>query len=146
MRVADLRSPLRRPVREGERTALTAHGAGKIRTGDAVVFCKPAAVAAAVVRRDGRVLAGGHPADRARLGIIEEQLDVMAGQSDVIGQVAARVVPQGKVKGTARRAMTMALRGAADGLDAGGWLRGDPVRPVRRPGPGALACAVRRAC
>jgi hypothetical protein len=108
VRVADLQSPLRRPVREGERTALTAHGAGKIRTGDVVVFCKPVAVAAAVVRRDGRVQAGGHPADHARLGVIEQQLDAMAGVSGVIGQVAARVVSRGKVKGTARRAMTMA--------------------------------------
>ena len=81
MRVADLQSPLRRPLREGERTALTAHGAGKIRMGDAVVFCKPVAVAAAVVRRDGRVQAGGHPADHARLGVIEQQLDAMAGQA-----------------------------------------------------------------
>jgi hypothetical protein len=108
VRVSDLQSPLRRPLREGERTALTAHGAGKIRTGDAVVFCKPVAVAAAVVRRDGRVQAGGHPADHARLGVIEQQLDAMAGQSGVIGQVAAQVVPRGKVKGTARRSMTMA--------------------------------------
>jgi len=108
VRVADLQSPLRRPVREGERTALTAHGAGKIRTGDVVVFCKPVAVAAAVVRRDGRVQAGSHPADHARLGVIEQQLDAMAGVSGVIGQVAARVVSRGKVKGTARRAMTMA--------------------------------------
>ena len=42
-----------------------------------VVFCKPVAVAPAVVRRDGRVQAGGHPADHARLGIIEQQLDEM---------------------------------------------------------------------
>ena len=108
VRVADLRWPLRRPVREGERTALTAEGAGEIRTGEVVVFLKPVAVTPAVVRRDGRVQAGGHPADHARLGVIERRLDAMTGQPGVIGQVAARVIPRGKVKGTARRSMTMA--------------------------------------
>jgi hypothetical protein len=73
-----------------------------------VVFCKPVAVTPAVVRRDGRVQAGGHPADHARLGVIERQLDAMTGQPGVIGQVAAQVIPRGKVKGTARRSMTMA--------------------------------------
>ena len=108
VRVADLRSPLRRPLREGERTALTAQGAGEIRTGEMAVFLKPVAVTPAVVRRDGRVQAGGHPADHARLGVIEQQLDAMTGQPGVIGQVAAQVIPRGKVKGTARRSMTMA--------------------------------------
>jgi hypothetical protein len=108
VRAADLASPLRRPLREGDRTALTAAAGAKIRTGDMVVFCKPVAVAAAVVRRDGRVQAGGHPADHARLGIIEQQLDEMTGQPGTIGQVAAQVTPRGKVKGSARRAMTMA--------------------------------------
>jgi hypothetical protein len=73
-----------------------------------VVFCKPVAVAPAVVRRDGRVQAGGHPADHTRLGVLEQRLDAMTGQSDVIGQVAAQVIPRGKVKGTATRSMTMA--------------------------------------
>ena len=108
VRIADLRSPLRWPLREGDRTALTAAGGERIRTGDLVVFCKPVAVALAVVRRDGRVQAGGHPADHARLGVIEQQLDEMAGQPGVIDQVAAQTVPRGKVKGTARRSMTMA--------------------------------------
>jgi hypothetical protein len=72
------------------------------------VFCKPVAVAAAVVRRDGQVQAGGHPADHARLGIIEQQLDEMTGQPGTIGQAAAQARPQGKVRGTARRSMTMA--------------------------------------
>ena len=108
VRVADLASPLRWPLREGDRTALTAAGAGKIRTGDLVVFLRPVAVAPAVVRRDGKVQAGGHPADHARLGIIEQQLDEMTGRPDVIGMVAAQTVPRGKVKGIARRAMTMA--------------------------------------
>lgn len=108
VRVADLASPLRRPLREGDRTALTAAGAGKIRTGDLVVFLKLVAVAPAVVRRDGKVQAGGHPADHARLGIIEQQLDEMTGTPGVIDAVAAETVPRGKVKGTARRCMTMA--------------------------------------
>jgi len=106
--VADLRSPLLRPLREEDRTALTAAGGAKIRTGDVVMFLKPVAVARAVVRRDGRVQAGGHPADHARLGVIEQQLDAMTGQPGTIGQVAAQVTPRGKVKGTARRSMTMA--------------------------------------
>jgi len=103
VRAADLRSPVRRPLRDGDRTALTAAGGAKIRTGDLVVFCKPVAVAPAVVRRDGRVQAGGHPADHARLGVIEQQLDELAGQPGVIGQVAAETAPRGKVKGSARR-------------------------------------------
>ena len=72
------------------------------------VFLKPVAVAPAVVRRDGKVQAGGHPADHARLGILEQQLDEMTGQPGVIDLVAAQTVPRGKVKGTARRSMTMA--------------------------------------
>jgi hypothetical protein len=72
------------------------------------VFLKPVAVAPAVVRRDGRVQAGGHPADHARLGVIEAQLDAMTGQPGTIDQVAAGVVSRGKVKGTVRRSMTMA--------------------------------------
>ena len=108
VRAADLRSPLRRPLRAGDRTSLTAVGGEKIRTGDMVVFLKPVAVAPAVVRRDGRVQAGGHPADHARLGVIEQQLDEMTGQPGTIDEVAAQVTPRGKIKGSARRAMTMA--------------------------------------
>jgi len=107
--VADLACPVRRALREGDRTALTAAGTGRIRSGDLVVFCRPAVIAPAVVRRDGRVQAGGHPADHARLGILEQQLDEMTGQHDTIGQVAAQVKLAGKVKGTCRRSMTTAL-------------------------------------
>src|SRR6266487_3989288 len=82
IRAQDLRSPLRRPAGEADRTALTAAGAGVIRTGDMAVFCKLVAVAPAVVRRDGRVQAAGHPADHARLGIIEQRLDEMTGQPE----------------------------------------------------------------
>jgi len=74
-----------------------------------VVFLKPVAVAPAVVRRDGRVQAAGHPADHARLGVAGDRLDALAGRPDVIGQIAAGITLQGKVKGAARRAMTPAL-------------------------------------
>jgi len=109
IRVADLACPVRRALREGDRTALTAAGTGRIRSGDLVVFCKPVVIAPAVVRRDGRVQAGGHPADHARLGVLEQQLDEMTGQHDTIGQVAVQVKLAGKVKGTCRRSMTTAL-------------------------------------
>jgi hypothetical protein len=95
VRVADLRCPA---------------GAGPIHTGDVVVFCKPVAIAAAVVRRDGRVQAGGHPGDHARLGVAEERLDALTGTPGVIDEVARSVTLTGsKVKGVARRAMTPAL-------------------------------------
>jgi hypothetical protein len=109
VRVADLASPAREGLGKDGRTALVAAGAGKIGTGDLVVFCKPVAVAQAVVRRDGRVQAAGHPADHVRLGVAEERLDALCGEPGVIGKVAAGVTLDGKVKGTARRAMTAAL-------------------------------------
>src|SRR5260370_24802505 len=80
-----------------------------MRRGDGVVFLKQVAVGAEVVRRDGRVQAGRDPADHARLGVAEGRLEGLAGQQDVIGQVAAGVRLGGKVKGAARRAMTPAL-------------------------------------
>ena len=109
VRVAGLVSPAGPGLGKDGRTALVAAGAGRIRSGDAVVFLKPVAVAPAVVRRDGRVQAAGHPAEHARLGVAEDRLDALAGQADVIGQVAAGVTLTGKVKGAARRAMTPAL-------------------------------------
>src|SRR5258708_23068829 len=96
VRVADLAWPARRGPGTGGRTALTAAGAGKIRAGDLVVFCKPVAIVPAVVRRDGRVQAAGHPADHARLGVAEERLDALAGIPDVIGQIARAVELNGK--------------------------------------------------
>ena len=109
VRVADLASPAREGLGKDGRTALVAAGAGKIGTGDLVVFCKPVAVAAAVVRRDGRVQAAGHPADHVRLGVAEQRLDALCGEPGVIDKVAAGVTLKGRVKGTARRAMTAAL-------------------------------------
>ena len=104
VRVADLArsSP-------GTRKALTAAGAGKIAAGDVVVWLKPVAVTAAVVRRDGRVQAAGHPAEHARLGVAESRLDALTGIPDVIGQIAAKTELKGKVQGKVRRAMTPAL-------------------------------------
>ncbi len=109
VRVADLASPAREGLGKDGRTALVAAGAGTVRTGDLVVFCKPVAVAAAVVRRDGRVQAAGHLADHVRLGIAEQRLDALCGEPGVIGKVAAGVTLDGRVKGVARRAMTAAM-------------------------------------
>ncbi len=109
VRVQDLASPARQGLGKDGRSALVAAGAGKIRTGDLVVFLKPVAVAAAVVRRDGRVQAGGHPADHARLGVAEERLDALTGRPGVIDELARSSALAGKVQGKARRAMTAAL-------------------------------------
>ena len=79
-----------------------------IRTGEQLVFVKVVAVAPAVVRRDGRIQAGGHPAGHARLGALEQQLDELAGPG-VIEEIAEGATLTGKVKGEARRAMTAAL-------------------------------------
>ncbi len=67
IRVADLVSPVGRVPAEGDRTALVVAGTPAIRTGEQLVFVKVVAVAPAVVRRDGRIQAGGHPAGHARL-------------------------------------------------------------------------------
>ncbi len=108
LRLADLVLAAGRPVAEAGRTALVVAGTRKIRTGDQLVFVKVVAVAPAVVRRDGRVQAGGHPADHARLGALGQQLDDLLGPG-VIDEIAARATLAGKVKGKARRAMTCAL-------------------------------------
>jgi hypothetical protein len=109
VRVADIASPARDGLGKDGRTALVAVGAGTIGTGDLVVFCKPVAVTAAVVRRDGRVQAAGHPADHVRLGVAEERLDALCGEPGVIGKVAASIALKGRVKGAVLRAMTAAL-------------------------------------
>ena len=159
VRVADLACPARRgPGRDG-RTALVAAGAGRVRSGDLVIWLKPVAVAPAVVRRDGRVQAAGHPADHARLGVAEERLDELCGIPGVIDQVARSAVLGGRVKGAARRAMSPALAirftvlmtlipdaGYAEVLEI---LLGDLVlvpwqRPYRVP-TAAVACTWREA-
>src|SRR5260370_1435194 len=87
-----------RSLAKGGRTALVVAGSPRIRTGDQVVFVKVVAVAPAVVRRDGRVEAGGHPADHARLGAIERQLDDLLG-SGVVDEVAAQATLSRQGKG-----------------------------------------------
>ena len=110
VRVADLACPARQGLGRDGRTALTAAGAGRIRSGDLVVWLKPVAGAPAVVRhRDGRVQAAGHPADHARLGVAEERLDELCGMPGVIDEIARTVVPGGRVRGAACRAMSPAL-------------------------------------
>jgi hypothetical protein len=109
VRAADLASRCRRGLGRDGRTALTAAGAGQVRSGDLVVWLKPVAVTRAVVRRDGRVQAAGHPADHARLGVAEQRLDELTGMPGVIDEIARTAVLGGKVKGAARRAMTPAL-------------------------------------
>jgi hypothetical protein len=109
VRAADLRWPARAGLGKDGRSALTAAGAGAIRTGDVAVFLKPVAVAKAVVRRDGRVQAAGHPADHARLGLAEQRLDELTGTPGLIDQIARSAPLEGKVNGKAKRAMTPAL-------------------------------------
>ncbi|MGH3303529.1 MAG: hypothetical protein ACRDOK_18000 [Streptosporangiaceae bacterium] len=98
----------REPAAQTGRTALVVGGTPVICTGDQLVFVKVVAVAPAVVRRDGRVQAGGHLADHARLGAAEQQLGELAGPG-VIDQIAAAAALTGKVKGKARRAITAAF-------------------------------------
>ncbi len=111
VRLGDLVSPLRngRPLEEGDRSALVIGGTGKIRAGEAVVFLKVVAVAAAQVRRDGRVQAQGSPCGHATLGPLEEWLEEKAGPG-VIGQVAERAVLRPEfVKGERERLLARAF-------------------------------------
>jgi DDE family transposase len=134
------------PVREGStadgRSALAVAGAGGVRTGDVVVWCKIVAVAPAVVRRDGRLQAEGRPCDHARLGVLEEELDARCGP-DTIEQVAAGVRLDGKIKGSVQRELSVAfvlrvvllmtLMPEADQRQVMATLLGDlPVVPWRR--------------
>jgi hypothetical protein len=159
VRVADLACPARQGRGRDGRTALTAAGAGRIRPGDLVVWLKPVAVTRAVVRRDGRVQAGGHLADHARLGAAEQRLDELCGIPGAIDQIARSAVLGGRVKGTARRAMTpalairftmlMTLIPDADYAEVLQALLGDLVlvpwqRPYRVP-TAAVACTWREA-
>jgi len=159
VRVADLASPARRGLGRDGRTALTAAGGGQDPVRDLVVWLKPVAVTRAVARRDGRVQAGGHPADHARLGVAEERLDELCGIPGVIDQIARAVTLDGRVTGTARRAMSPALAirftllmtlvpdaGYAEVMDI---LAGDLAlvpwqRPYRVP-TAAVACTWREA-
>jgi len=159
VRAADLASPARQGLGRDGRTALVAAGTGRIQSGDLLVWLKPVAVTPAVVRRDGRVQAAGHPADHARLGVAEQRLDELCGIPGVIDQIARSTVLGGRVKGTARRAMSPALAirftmlmtlipdpGCTEVIEA---LLGDLVlvpwrRPYRVPAA-AVACTWREA-
>jgi hypothetical protein len=148
VRAADLASPCRRGLGADGQIALVAAGTGRIRSGDLVVWLKPVAIARAVVRRDGRVQAAGHPADHARLGVAEQRLDELTGRPGVIDEIARSVTLGGRVKGAARRAMTpalairftllMTLTPDADYVEVLEALLGDLVLfPWQRPRPGA---------
>ena len=105
-------SALSWPVRDGSdgdgRSAMVVEGAGKIKSGDLVAFCKVVVVAPARVCRDGRVQADGRPCDHARLGAAEVELDAACGP-EAIERAAAGVHLTGKVKGKARREMSIAF-------------------------------------
>jgi hypothetical protein len=111
VRLEDLVSPLRngRPAGEGDRSALAVGGTERIRTGDAVVFCKVVAVAPARVRRDGRVQAQGSPVHHATLGPLEEWLEEKAGPGVVDGIAQRAVLREQYVKGERERLLAAAF-------------------------------------
>jgi hypothetical protein len=100
------------PVRAGSdtdgRSGLVVAGAERVRAGEPVAWCKVVAVTPAVVRRDGRVQAQGRPADHARLGAAEAELDARCGPG-TLERVAAGVRLTGKVKAVAGRVMSVAF-------------------------------------
>jgi hypothetical protein len=110
-RLEDAVSPLRdgRPLAAGDRSALVIGGTERIRSGEVLVFCKVVVVAAAVVRRDGRVQAAGGPAAHATLGPLEEWLEDWAGPG-VIEEVAERAALDARfVKGERERLLSAAF-------------------------------------
>jgi len=112
VRLADLVTPVRNGRLPGGdcRSALAIGGTERIRSGDQVVFLKVVAVAAARVRRDGRVQAQGSPLDHATLGPLEERLEERAGQPGVIDQIAERAVLRKEfVKGERERLLARAF-------------------------------------
>jgi Transposase DDE domain len=111
VRLEEVASPLRNgvPAGEGDRSALVIGGTEKIRTGELVVFLKVVAVAAARVRRDGRVQAQGSPCEHATLGPLEDWLESQAGPG-VIGGIAERAVLRKEfVKGERERLLSRAF-------------------------------------
>jgi hypothetical protein len=111
VRLEEVASPLRNgvPLGEGDRSALVIGGTEKIRTGELVVFLKVVAVAAARVRRDGRVQAQGSPCEHATLGPLEDWLESQAGPG-VIGGIAERAVLRKEfVKGERERLLSRAF-------------------------------------
>ncbi len=111
VRLEDLVSPLRngRPLEAGDRSALVIGGTEKIRAGDVTVFLQVVAVAAAQVRRDGRVQAQGSPAGHATLGPLEEWLEEKAGPGVIDGIAERAVLAEKYVKGERERLLTRAF-------------------------------------
>jgi hypothetical protein len=106
-----LASPLKngRLLGDGDRSALVIGGTGKVRAGDAVVFCKVVAVAEAQVKRDGQVRAKGSPVHHATLGPLEERLEAKAGPG-VIGRIAGNARLDGRfVRGERERLLAAAF-------------------------------------
>jgi hypothetical protein len=106
-----LASPLKngRDLGDGDRSALAVGGTRKVRTGDAVVFCKVVAVAEAQVKRDGQVRAKGSPVHHATLGPLEERLESQAGR-DAAGAIAGRAPLDARfVKGRRERLLARAF-------------------------------------
>jgi hypothetical protein len=111
VRLEDLSSPLRSgaPVAPGGGSALVVGGAERIRPGEVTVFCKVAAIAPAVVRRDGKVQAAGSPARHATLGPLEEWLESQAGPGVIEGIAERAVLDARFVKGERERLLTRAF-------------------------------------
>jgi hypothetical protein len=105
VRVCDLVSP-GRPLGEGDRSALAVAGTERIRTGDQVVFLKVVVVAAARVRRDGRVQAQGSPCDHATLGPLEDWLEEQAGPGVIDGIAEKAPLRAEYVKGLRKRLLS----------------------------------------
>jgi hypothetical protein len=59
---------------QGVGAATVARGSGGLVSGQPAVFAAPVVTAPVVRRRDGRVQAGGHPGDHARLTMLEDRL------------------------------------------------------------------------
>ena len=66
--------------------------------GELAAFCRPVVTAPAVVRRDGRILAGGWLPDFVRLGELERHLG-----GGVIEAVAGTALEQGRLRKRERR-------------------------------------------
>jgi hypothetical protein len=142
-----LASPLKngRPLGDGDRSALVIGGTEKVRTRDAVVFCKVVAVAEAQVKRDGQVRAKGSPVHHATLGPLEERLEADAGPG-VISRIAASARLDGRfARGERERLLAAAFMIrviAADDAHARCPDRGRDHRAGRGPGAGPVVAAV----
>jgi hypothetical protein len=111
VRLEDVAPPLRSsaPLAPGSVSALVVGGTERIRSGEAVVFCKVVVVAPAVVRRDGRVQAAGSPAACATLGPLEEWLEDWAGPEVIESAAERAVLDRRLVKGERERLLTRAF-------------------------------------